>query len=161
MACLALSFPDELDFEGLFFLLASANFFCSASLFSASLFLCSASLFSASLFLFSASVEEGKGKVPPRGSLGFLWVWSATSRGRPPDGRLALPVEARDSSCERGVEEERDGRDASDVDGVAAREDAQEELRGEVEQEQVGGRRRVWRGSGGGGGARRRERRGG
>ena len=44
-------------------------------------------------------------------------------------------MEARDSSCERGVEEERDGRDASDVGGVAAREDAQEEIRGEVEQD--------------------------
>jgi hypothetical protein len=32
------------------------------------------------------------------------------------------------------VEEQRDGRDASDVDGVAAREDAHEELRGEVEE---------------------------
>ena len=50
----------------------------------------------------------------------------------------------------RGVEEQRDGRDASDVEGVAVREDAHEEVRGEVEE--AGGRRRVWRGSGGGGG---------
>ena len=38
------------------------------------------------------------------------------------------------------MEEQRDGRDASDVDGVAARDDAHEELRGEIEE--VGGR---WR----------------
>merc|ERR1711965_664736 len=62
-----------------------------------------------------------------------------------------------------GVEEERDGRGASDVDGVAASDDAHEEVRGEVEE--AGGRRRVWRGSGGGGGggeaARAAARRGG
>ena len=40
--------------------------------------------------------------------------------------------------------------DASDVGGVAAGEDAHEELPGEVEE--AGGRRRVWRGCGGGGG---------
>ena len=63
---------------------------------------------------------------------------------------------------ERGVEEKRDGRDASDVGGVAAREGAHEELRGEVEE--AGGRRRFWRGGGGGGGgeaARAAARRGG
>ena len=47
------------------------------------------------------------------------------------------------------MEEQRDGRSASDVGGVAAREDADEELRGEVEE--AGGRRRGWRGRGGGG----------
>ena len=50
----------------------------------------------------------------------------------------------------RGVEEKRDGRDASDVGWAAAREGAQEEVRGEVEE--AGGRRRAWRGGGGGGG---------
>jgi len=48
------------------------------------------------------------------------------------------------------VEEQRDGRDASDVGGFAVREGADEEVRGEVEE--AGGRRRVWRGGGGGGG---------
>ena len=64
---------------------------------------------------------------------------------------------------ERGVKEQRDGRDTSDVYGFAARDDAHEELRGEVEE--AGGRRLVWRGSGGGGGggeaARAAARRGG
>ena len=50
----------------------------------------------------------------------------------------------------RGVEEQRDGRDASDVEGVAVREDAHEELRGEVEE--AGAWRRGWRVGGGGGG---------
>ena len=44
----------------------------------------------------------------------------------------------------RGVEEQRDGRDASDVEGVAVREDAHEELRGEVEEAGA------WRRGGGG-----------
>ena len=52
------------------------------------------------------------------------------------------------------MEEQRDSRDASDVDGaLEARDDAHEEVRREVEEE--GGRRRVWRGRGGGGEARR------
>ena len=80
---------------------------------------------------------------PPHGAALALWL------RRQLEAALLRP-QADALQRKRGVEEQRDGRDASDVGGVAAREGAHEEVRGEVEE--AGGRRRIWRGSGGGGG---------
>jgi hypothetical protein len=92
---------------------------------------------------------------PPHGAALALWL------RRQLEAALLRP-QADGLQRKRGVEEQRDGRDASDVGGVAVREGAHEEIRGEVEE--AGGRRRVWRGRGGGGGgeaARAAARRGG
>jgi len=100
--------------------------------------------------------QQGIEAQPPHGAALALWL-----RRRLVAGLLQAQADALQR--QRGVEEERDGRGASDVGGVAARDDAHEELRGEVEE--AGGRRRAWRGGGGGGGggeaARAAARRGG
>ena len=79
---------------------------------------------------------------PPHGTALALWLRRQLVAGLSQAQADALLLR------ERGVEEKRDGRGASDVGGVAAREGAQEEARGEVEE--AGGRRRAWRGRGGG-----------
>ena len=80
---------------------------------------------------------------PPHGAALALWQrWQLEA--------ALLRPQADAVHRKRGVQDARDARGASDVDGVAAGEDAQEEVRGEIEE--AGGRRRVLRGGGGGGG---------
>ena len=86
--------------------------------------------------------QERSEAQPPHGAALALWL------RRQLEAALSRP-QADALFRERGVEEQRDGRDASDVGGDAARDDAREELRGEVGEGAVCG------GGGGGGEAAR------
>ena len=76
---------------------------------------------------------------PPHGAALALW------QRRQLEAALLRP-QADALQRKRGIKEQRDGRDASDVGGVAARDGSHEELRGEVEAARLARERRWgWR----------------